>query len=242
MFQPTQPPDQAELMSVSDFQRQLRQAPSDSRDSCDSGDSGRGATQLHSLNSSLLSDLMRFEPASGSGLELLEVLAAAVRHGRPLKLNLEHGFQVVPMAVYPVLRTVYTPLPMAQFLNLRLPELRVLTVQPEGLEAETHGGHAGALGQLLWELSLRGSRAALLPEIAGVAAYRVALGSGFDGLGLTGSMAAGVARLRQQAHSLREIANFPGFDVDRAQRTVNALYLQAALIVSRSTPAATQEI
>jgi hypothetical protein len=32
------------------------------------------------------------------------------------------------------------------------------------------------LGPLLWELSLRGSRDELLPEIAGQAAYRITLG------------------------------------------------------------------
>jgi hypothetical protein len=223
-------------MSVSEFQREPRQAPADA------GQSSHGATHLHSLNASLLQDLMRFGPEKGHGLELLEVLAAAVRHGRPLKLHLEHGFQVMPMTVFPVLRTVYTPLPTAQFLNLRLPELRVLQVQPENQEAEQTSGHAGSLGWMLWELSLRGSRSALLPEIAGVAAYRVAPSSSFDGMGLTGSMAAAVEKLRQQSSSLREIANFPGFDEDRASRTLNALYLQAALIVSRSTPAATQEI
>ena len=43
-----------------------------------------------------------------------------------------------------------------------------------------------------------------------------------------------VARLRREATNLREMSTWPGFDRERASRLINALYLQAALIVSRS--------
>jgi hypothetical protein len=221
-------------MRVSEFQRQLREAP------LEPADTDRGATQLNSLNSSLLQDLLRFEPAAGKGLELLEVLAAAVRHGRPLRVFLQHGFQVAPVSVFPAQRLVHTPMRLQAFLDLRLAELRVLQVQNEKLEPAQAPGHAGSLGLLLWELALRGSRNALLPEIAGQAAYRVAPGCSFDELGLKGSLGAAVERLGEEATTLRGIAQWPGFDDDRARRLLNGLYLQAALIVSRSTPAATQ--
>jgi hypothetical protein len=39
---------------------------------------------------------------------------------------------------------------------------------------------------------------------------------------------------------LREIAAWPGFDPDRAQRLLNGLYLQAALMISRTHPGAIQ--
>jgi hypothetical protein len=221
-------------MRVSEFQRQLREAP------LEPADTDRGATQLNSLTSSLLQDLLRFEPAAGKGLELLEVLAAAVRHGRPLRVFLQHGFQVAPVSVFPAQSLVHTPMRLQAFLDLRLAELRVLQVQNEKLEPAQAPGHAGSLGLLLWELALRGSRNALLPEIAGHAAYRVAPGCSFDELGLKGSLGAAVGRLGEEATTLREISQWPGFDDDRARRLLNGLYLQAALIVSRSTPAATQ--
>ncbi len=37
------------------------------------------------------------------------------------------------------------------------------------------------------------------------------------------------------------MARWPGFDRDRAMRLLNALYLQAGLIVSRTHPAATSD-
>ena len=40
--------------------------------------------------------------------------------------------------------------------------------------------------------------------------------------------------------NLRDMAEWPGFDRPRAMRLLNALYLQAGLIVSRSHPAATK--
>jgi hypothetical protein len=50
-----------------------------------------------------------------------------------------------------------------------------------------------------------------------------------------------VARLRVQTSNLREMATWPGFDRERAMRLLNALYLQAGLIVSRTHPAATND-
>ena len=41
--------------------------------------------------------------------------------------------------------------------------------------------------------------------------------------------------------NLREICAMPGIDRHRAMRMLNALYLQAGLIVSRTHPAATNE-
>ena len=41
--------------------------------------------------------------------------------------------------------------------------------------------------------------------------------------------------------NLREIASWPNFDRERAARLLNALYLQPALIISRTHPAASQD-
>lgn len=226
-------PNDSALMRISDFERQQAQ---------DSGHAEAGATRLSALNPSLMQDLMRFEPGQrpGGGLEALEVLgvmAAALRHGRALLVHLQFDYRVIPLTVRPAERQLLSPLSLQQLLALRLPDLRVLRVEPAPGQASA-GLHAAPLGPLLWELALRGSREALLPEIAGVAAYRVTPGANLSLLDLVGSLAAAVGRLRQQATPLRDIAGWPGFDRGRATRLLNGLYLQAALMVTRTHPSA----
>lgn len=244
MFESTLPADSAELMHLSDFQRQQGGARHDA-------ESDAGATRLTSLNATLLQDLQRFDPAGheGAGLEALEVLAAAMRHGRALLVHLQYHYRVIPLTVFPADASLHCALPLPQLLALELDALRVLHVEPARLrplasdDAARIGeaGHYAALSPLLWELALRGAREELLPEIAGLAAYRVAPGSALHRLGLSGSLEAAVQRLRQQACNLREIAAWPGFDRARAMRLLNGLYLHAALMVSRTHPAAISE-
>lgn len=232
MFHPNQPNDSV-LMRIGDYERQ--HGPANGR-----GDAG--ATRLAALNPSLMQDLQRFEPGErpGSGLdtvELLGVMAAALRHDRALLVHLQLDYRVVPVTVRPGERQLLSPLPLGQLLDLRLPDLRVLRVEPAP-PSPSPGLHASRLSPWLWELALRGSREALLPEIAGIAAYRVTPGADLSGLDLVGSLAAAVGRLRQQAMPLREIAGWPGFDRGRASRLLNGLYLQAALMVTRTHPSA----
>ncbi len=244
MFESTLPVEAAGLMKVSDFRRHLDKIARDT-------EVGGATTRLSSLNPTLMQDLMRFDPSGPQdpGLEALEVLAAAVRHARRLRLHLEHESRVLPVTVFPAEHQVYCPLPMARLLESRLSELRVLHVEPAQLrplgerdELPLGEPHLyTALGPLLWELALRGSREELLPEIAGTAAYRVAPGADLGVLELSGTVAAAVARLRRETTNLREIAGWPGFDRARAMRMLNGLYLQAALMVSRTHPAATNE-
>ena len=200
------------------------------------------ATRLSALNPSLMQDLLRFDSAQRPGggpdtLDLLGVMAAALRHDRALLVQLQFGYRVIPVTVRPTEKQLLSPLSLAELLALRLPDLRVLRVEPAPAKASV-GLHVARLSPLLWELALRGSREALLPEIAGVAAYRVAPGADLSALDLIGSMAAAVGRLRQQATPLREIAGWPGFDSGRASRLLNGLYLQAALMVTRTHPSA----
>ncbi len=234
MFQSTLPAGEADLQRVSQFERRWQQ---DHRVE----DTGAGATRLTALNPSLLQDLMRFDGPMRprDGLEVLEVLAAAVRHARALLLHLEHGHRVVPLTVFPAVRQVHCPLSLPQLLALRLPDLRVLHVEPAQMNEGDDPASMSPLGPLLWELALRGSRDALLPEIAGPVAYRIAPGANIDALALSGTLAAAVSRLRRETSSLRAIAGWAGFDRERAMRLLNGLYLQAALMVTRSHPAAT---
>ena len=242
MFQSTLPAEDGPLMRLSDFQRD--HADGDSEFSA-------GSTRLSSLNPSLLHDLQRFATRELADeppvLELLEVLAAAVRHARPLQIHLQHQFRVLPLTVFPSQRLMHCPIPVAALLGWRLTELRVLHVEPApaappDLTEPAPDAHLYApLGPLLWELALRGAREQLLPEIGGIAAYRVAPGIDLSRLDLGGSLGAAVQRLSRQTTNLREIAAWPGFDRGRAMRLLNGLYLQAALLVSRTHPAATND-
>lgn len=203
------------------------------------GDSHVGDTRLSGLSPSLLQDLQSAELCDrrGAGLDLLDVLAAALRHNRALQLHLELDYRVVPLAVWPQARVVQSPLGLHALLDLRLPDLRVLRIEP-ARGAPRASDVPSSLNVLLWELALRGARGTLLAPLAGPAAYRVAPGTDLQALALSGTLAAAVEKLRDESASLRDIAGWPGFDCDRASRLLNGLYLQTGLIVSRVHPAA----
>ncbi len=198
-----------------------------------------GSTHLSGLNPSLMQDLLRFESdhPPGQGLDLLEVVAAAMRHNRDLTLLLHFDNQPLAMTIRTSTRQLVCVLPKRQLLALRLSELRVMRVEP-ALPPLLNESPPQPLSPLVWELALRGSRGQLLPEIAGAAAYRANPGADLSALELRGSLAHAVAQLRREPAPLREIATWPGFDADRAARLLNGLYLHAALIVTRSHPGA----
>ncbi len=239
MFQSTLPFGEPDLMRASAFRRYLdvsaRQVDADNM-----------ASRLSTLSPSLMLDLMRFEQEGKSG-GVLEILAACIRHARNLLIHLQSETKVVPLTVFPVEHLVHCPMPIARFLALPLGELSVLHVEPAMLRPPGdrmramvgEPQHYSALGPVLWELALRGARSALLPEIAGQAAYRISPGLNLRLLDLSGSLAEAVSRLKRDTTNLREMALWPGFDRERAMRLLNGLYLQAGLMISRTHPAAT---
>jgi hypothetical protein len=203
------------------------------------------ATNLPVLSPSLLADLDRFEQG-GQSSEVLEVLAACLRHAQQVLLHLQMGDMVVPLTIFPVERIVHCEMSLDALLEQRPTELRVMHIEPAVLRppgdevSDLIGddAHYQSLRPLLWEFALRGARAELLPEIAGPAAYRVAPSLDLGDLRVSGAVQTGIQRLRGESISLRDLADWPGFDSERAARLLNALYLQAGLIVSRSSPAA----
>lgn len=241
MFESTLPFDEPDLMRASAFQREL-----------DESVRGNGAdsiaSRLSTLSPSLLLDLMRFEQEGQQG-GVIELLAAGIRHARKLLVHLQLLDRVLPLTLFPLEHLVHCPMPIAQFLALPLGDLRVLHVEPAllrppGDRVSAMVGapqHYSALGPVLWELALRGSRGELLPEIAGHAAYRISPGLSLRNLELSGTMADAVARLQRDTTNLHAMALWPGFDRERAMRMLNGLYLQAGLMVSRTHPAATNE-
>jgi hypothetical protein len=186
-----------------------------------------------------------------------------VRHGRNLLLHLKLGEHVLPLTVFAIERMVHAPLPLARLLAGSLARWQALDVAPARLvlaqpglrpllaggappvlgdsasQTETAPVHElSPLGPLLWALALRGHRSNLLPEIAGTMAYRVGPGAVVEGLDHDPALADAARRLRRQTSNLRDIALWPGMNEERASRLLNGLYLQAALVLSRSHPAA----
>jgi len=206
------------------------------------------SSRIASLSPSLRADLYRFE-ADGGSSEVLEVVAACVRHARRVTIHLQFDERVLPLTVFPEERLVHCPIPMEQFLASSLTSLNVMHVEPAllrplGDEDAALVGEArlySALAPLLWELALRGNRSELLPEIAGPAVYRVAPGLDWRRLPVSGALLSAMQRLRRESTNLRDISEWPGMDKERAIRLLNALYLQAGLMVSRSHPDAVGE-
>lgn len=239
LFEPTIPFGEPELMRVSDFQRYLHE-PGGPRARVVADTLTRPA----GLSPSLLADLSRFEHM-GQASEVLEVLAACVRHAQHVVVHLQMGDSVVPLTVFAVNRLVHCPISIDALLLQRPTELRVLHVEPavlrppgdDEMRLVGEGQHYHSLRPLLWELALRGARNTLLPEIAGPVAYRAAPGLDLQGLRVAGALPAAIQRLQGERYTLREIADWPGFDTERASRLLNALYLQSGLIVSRTRPA-----
>ena len=237
-FEPTIPFGEPELMRVSGFRRYLdelaRNAPE-----------GAPSTRLWSLSPSLTQDLMRFEQA-GREADVLEVMAACVRHARSLTVHLQRRDKVLALTVFPRARVVHCALDLKAMLHERREPLAVLRVEPALLRPPGDATTAlvgepqlyRPLAELLWALALRGTRDALLPELGGAAVYRVAPSFELSLLRRGSVLYSAVQRLRRAVASQREIAAWPGMNRERATRLLNALYLQAGLIVSRSHPAA----
>jgi hypothetical protein len=240
-FDSTIPLGDPELMRASDYRQYLKELDS-------TGTKEGVSSRISSLSPSLQADLYRFE-ADGGASEVLEVVAACVRHAKRVTIHLQFKQRVVPLTVFPEQRLAYCPLPMDQFLAAPLNELRVLHVEPAVLRPPGDADTAlvgelrlhTPLAPLLWELAMRGNRVELLPEIAGPAVYRVTPGLDWSRLKLSPPLLAAIQRLRTEGSNLREIAEWPGLDRELAMRLLNGLYLQAGLMVSRSHPDAVGE-
>ena len=222
----------SELMRASDFQRSLLTLP-------DHPVSESGATaRLGSRNAGLMQDLMRFEQ-EGRPVDLLEVLAAGVRHACSLTVRLRYGDKVLPLTLLPYDRVLHCPLDLRLVIEQERASLGVLQVGPAAADlARGPLAPLWPLAPLLWSLAVHGERSELLPEVAGAAVYRVSPAFDAAPLGVDEPLQLAVRQLRREVASLREIAHWPGMNVELAMRLLNALYLQTGLIISRSHPAA----
>lgn len=200
------------------------------------------------LPTTLVSELARLE-YSPSGTDALEVIAACMRHREPALIYLQHAGLIWPVTVFPRERLYHSPRDLTPELQQGVRELRVHSVEPPGVRAPGHfmtervaeEKHYRRLDTLLWTLGLHGPRGTLLAEISGNAAYRVAPDFHLGTLPLSGALAPAFTRLRRETASLKAIAKWPGMNVDRAIRLLNALYLGSGLMVLRMHPAARKE-
>lgn len=202
------------------------------------------------LPSTLLSELGRlgYNRASGSA-DLLDVMAACMRHRESALLYLRNGDHVWPVTVFPNEFLYHCPRDLIETCGQALGGFTVLSIEPPGVRPPGHRMHDRIAAEihyrpllpLLWMFALHGSRHDLLPEIGGAAAYRVSPGFELYSLVLPGSSLRAYEALRIEAESLRVIAQRPGMTLGRARRLLNALYLVSGLMVLRSHRAARQE-
>lgn len=239
LFDSTIPFGEPELMKATVYQRYLEELETETLPN---------GARMSQLSPSLQADLGRADQR-GASSEAVEVIAACIRHSSMVTLHLQCADRVLPLTVFPHERLVHCPMEMDELLERHLHALRVMHVEPATLRPPGDATQALVgedrlhypLAPLLWELALRGPRRDLLPEIAGPAVYRVSPSLDMDALAVSGVLRTSIQRLRLQSTSLSGIATWPAFDRERAARLLNALYLQAGLIVSRSHPDAVKE-
>ena len=241
LFESTLPVGEPELLRASAFRTYLDELDADITPS---GNSSR----ISSLSPTLQTDLQRFEQGGGT-TESVEVIAACLRHSKPVTIHFQCDDKVIPLTVFPQERLVHCPVDMPVLIERYLPLLRVMHVEPAILRPPSDPQSAlvgearlyHPLGPLVWGLAMQGSRRELLPEISGSAAYRVAPGLDDDDLPVSGVMRVTIQRLRRSTANLNEISSWPDLNRERAARLLNALYLLTGLIVSRSHPNALRE-
>ncbi len=201
------------------------------------------------LPTTLLADLRQLQRDAASH-DVLEVMAACLRHREAALLTVQVGGLVWPVTLFPRQRLYHSPCDAAQLQTAAgFSTHRLLSTEPPGVRVPGDALHERVaaldkyrpLSPLLWLVALHGPRKVLLNEIAGRAAYRLAAGLGENRPEPPGALAPAVLRLREEAASLREMAHWPGLSLERASRLLNALYLTDALMVTRSHPAARDE-
>ena len=239
MFPPTQPMRDAPRLPTPSVRRSFDGAPARHP---------ALHTGMSSLSPSLLQDLQRFDPSSPQR-ELLEVLAACLRHTQALAVALDGPLGPLTLNLFPLDSMMHCAQSIQELMDSDLSLQQVVGVRPANLQPPVNAllkpldGQRGyvPLRPLLWVTALYGARDKLLPELAGQAAYRVAPSLNLAGLDVPGAMQRCIMQLRRQTSNLGEIARWQDIGTGRAMRLLNALYLQAGLIVSRSHPAATNE-
>jgi hypothetical protein len=227
--------DTSSLWRVSAFRKARREGDLDV---------GPAADRATLLPTTLLADLRRLQSDGANG-DVLEVIAACLRNHEAALLYLELGAYVWPVTLLPREGLYHSPRD-ALSEGSAMSGLRLLSIEPPGVRAPgdlMHERVARAdryrpLPGLLWAVAVNGPRPTLLTEISGRVACRVVPSNKRELPPTRGAISSAILRLEREAAPLRDIARWPGMSVERANRLLNALYLNGALLVSRSHPAA----
>jgi hypothetical protein len=200
------------------------------------------------LPTTLVSELSKLE-YSVTGTDAMDVIGACMRHREPALIYIVHRELVWPVTIFPRERLYHSPRDITAEIQQGVRELTVHSVEPPGVRAPGHfmtervaeEKHYRPLEPLLWAIGLHGPRGTLMQEISGNAAYRVSPDFHIGSLPLSGAIGPAFQRLRRETASLRAISRWPGMNIDRAVRLLNALYLSSGLMVLRMHPAARKE-
>ena len=210
---------------------------------------GIGLDRPTLLPTTLLADLRRLE-ADPAANDVVEVIAACLRHRESALLYLAHGPYVWPVTLFPAQHLFHSPRDVTDIAaETALSRLKLISAEPPGVLPPGHSKHervAAAdkyrpLTGLLWAVALHGPRDTLLAEIGGRAAYRLAAGRVDELPASLGALLPAARRLKAESASLRDMAGWPGMSTQRACRLLNALYLTGALMITRSHPSARDE-
>lgn len=200
------------------------------------------------LPTTLLADLRRLD-ADPVSSDVLEVIAACLRHREAALLCMQLDELVWPVTLFPNERLYHSPRDLAHASLTGLASLKLLMAEPPGVRPPGHwmhdrvaqAEHYRPLSPLLWSMALNGPRRTLLADIAGPAAYRLVLGASGQRPSAPGALGSALERLQHESVSLREIAQWPGMSTERASRLLNGLYLAGSLLTTRTHPAARDE-
>jgi hypothetical protein len=192
------------------------------------------------LPTTLLADLRRLDADPSSG-DVLEVMAACMRHREAALLCLIHEDLVWPVTLFPNEGVYHSPRDIREASVSGMAGLKLASAEPPGVKAPGHSMHE-RIGQaehyqplvsLLWFMALNGPRRTLLAEIGGPAAYRMVGASRGDRLSAPGAVGSAIERLQRNTATLREVAHWPGMSTERANRLINGLYLANKLLITR---------
>jgi len=206
------------------------------------------AARQSKLSTTLQAELTKLERIAHNN-DVLEVLAACMRHRESALVYLQYGEHVWPITVFARQYMYHSPRELVSTLSEGVTSLPVLSVEPPGVRPPGIGmsdrvaaeAHYHGLLPLLWAMALYGPRESLLEDIGGVASYRIAPDFYLGSLPVRGAIGPAIDRLRREIAPLRTIASWPGMNTERASRLLNALYLLAGLMVLRTHHTARRE-
>lgn len=189
-----------------------------------------------SFTTSMQADLRKLAD-SPRHCSALAVVAASVRHSHPMVMKVQIGHHVTALAVFPRDGQYQCEFDLCMLPREQLAGLRLVQVESRApLYSDSVRLGLGPLGPMLWQLAKYGPTDELLPEIAGPAVYRLAPSLQLADLPLDPELTAVLQQLRRRPCLVDELAACPGFSRARVCRLLNAIYLQAGLIVTRSLP------